>query len=132
MATGHTDDPTVRRLAGFARREGHGGFVLANCFAVRASHPYTLRTHSAAALAATTGQHNDDLLALLAREARDIIVGWGMWGRVFKRAAAVEETLSAHGARLWALGTTKDGHPRHPLYLAKTTPLQRYAPGADR
>ncbi|MFJ8957326.1 DUF1643 domain-containing protein [Streptomyces sp. NPDC102381] len=131
-ANAHEDDPTVRRLMGFARREGHGGLVLANAFAVRSKSPYILDVHSPAALAVTVGEHNDELLQLLAQEAGDVVVGWGTWGRVFSRAAAVEELLTGNGARLWALGLTKDGHPRHPLYLAKTAPLTQYEPGVAR
>lgn len=127
-ATAHQDDPTLRRLVGFARREGHGGLVLANAFAVRSKSPYILDTHSPAALAATVGEHNDALLRLLAQRAGDIVVGWGTWGRVFSRAAAVEQLLTGNGARLWTLGLTKGGHPRHPLYLAKAAPLIRYTP----
>ncbi|MFD9714406.1 DUF1643 domain-containing protein [Streptomyces sp. NPDC060006] len=126
IATAGQDDPTVRRLIGFARREGHGGFVLANLFAVRCTDPYALT-----GMSDTVGQHNDDMLQLLAEAARDITVGWGTWGAL-QRAAAVEEALTGHGARLWALGTTKAGHPRHPLYLVKAAPLQRYEPGALR
>ncbi|MFF0142669.1 DUF1643 domain-containing protein [Streptomyces sp. NPDC005227] len=128
-ATALQDDPTLRRLAGFARREGHGGLVLANAFAVRSKSPSVLDTRSPAAHAATVGAHNDELLQLLARETGDVVVGWGTWGRKFQRAAAVEQLLTASGARLWALGLTRDGHPRHPLYLAKDTPLTPYEPG---
>ncbi|MEV5348961.1 DUF1643 domain-containing protein [Streptomyces achromogenes] len=127
-ATALQDDPTLRRLTAFARRERHGGLVLANAFAIRSTSPSVLDTRSPAALAATVGTHNDELLRLLAREAGDVIVGWGTWGRRLQRAAAVEELLTASGARLWALGVTKDGDPRHPLYLAKTAPLTRYTP----
>ncbi|MFM9625066.1 DUF1643 domain-containing protein [Streptomyces turgidiscabies] len=122
-ATAGQDDPTVRRLIGFARREGHNGLVLANLFAICCSHPYHLT-----AMRDTVGTHNDDMLQLLAEAARDITLGWGTWGTL-RRAATVEEALTGHGARLWALGTTKDGYPRHPLYLPKTAPLTRYEPG---
>ncbi|MEU5610524.1 DUF1643 domain-containing protein [Streptomyces sparsogenes] len=123
MATADQDDPTVRRLVVFARREGHQGLVLANLFAVRCTDPYALT-----GMADTIGAHNDALLHLLAEEARDITVGWGTWGRL-PRAAAVETLLTGHGARLWALGTTKAGHPRHPLYLPAVAPLAPYEPG---
>ncbi|MEU3551305.1 DUF1643 domain-containing protein [Streptomyces longwoodensis] len=74
------------------------------------------------------GTDNDALLQLLAEAAHDLTVGWGAWGRL-QRAATVETALTAHGARLWALGTTKAGHPRHPLYLRANAPLQPYEPG---
>ncbi|MEU0074125.1 DUF1643 domain-containing protein [Streptomyces sp. NPDC006332] len=124
MATADQDDPTVRRLVGFAQRDGHGGLVLANLFAVRSTDPSILTT----GLLDTVGTDNDALLQLLAEAAHDLTVGWGVWGRL-QRAATVEKALTAHGARLWALGTTKAGHPRHPLYLRANAPLQPYEPG---
>lgn len=125
-ATAAYDDPTVRRLVGYAKREGHGGLVLANLFAERCTDAYALM-HRLNII----GPDNDPVLAFLAETVTDITVGWGTWGRL-PRARAVEALLTAHGARLWALGTTKDGHPRHPLYLAKTAPLTRYEPGVAR
>ncbi|MER5312347.1 DUF1643 domain-containing protein [Streptomyces sp. NPDC002773] len=124
MATADQDDPTVRRLVGFAHRDRCGGLVLANLFAVRSTDPSVLTT----GLLDTVGAHNDALLQLLAEAAHDLTVGWGAWGRL-QRAATVEKALTAHGARLWALGTTKAGHPRHPLYLPAVAPLHPYEPG---
>ncbi|WP_327299928.1 DUF1643 domain-containing protein [Streptomyces sp. NBC_01197] len=121
MATADQDDPTVRRLVGFAQRDRCGGLVLANLFAVRSTDPSVLTT----GLLDTVGAHNDALLQLLAETAHDLTLGWGAWGRL-QRAAIVEK---AHGARLWALGTTKAGHPRHPLYLPAVAPLHPYEPG---
>ncbi|MCQ4045821.1 DUF1643 domain-containing protein [Streptantibioticus rubrisoli] len=126
MATAHQDDPTVRRLAGFARREGHGGLVLANLFAVRCTHPTGLPS-----CPEPVGEHNDALLALLAEAAREITVGWGTWGSL-RRADEVLALLRGHGARLYALGVTQAGYPRHPLYLAKSAPLLPYEPQGVR
>ncbi|MFJ2406647.1 DUF1643 domain-containing protein [Streptomyces xanthochromogenes] len=121
-ATAETDDATVRRLISFARREGHGGLVLANVFAVRSRNPYALFQRDA-----EIGPHNNELLAFLADTVTDITVGWGMRGSL-PRAQRVEQLLLARGARLWALGTTKHGYPRHPLYLPNSAPLTRYRP----
>ncbi|TQG73397.1 DUF1643 domain-containing protein, partial [Pseudomonas aeruginosa] len=32
------------------------------------------------------------------------------------------------GGRLWCLGTTKDGHPRHPLYVRGNQVLLPWVP----
>ncbi|MFD3907871.1 DUF1643 domain-containing protein [Streptomyces californicus] len=125
-ATAAQDDATVRRLIGYAKREGHGGLVLGNLFAERCRDPYALM-HRVDII----GPANDQVLGFLAETVPDITVGWGTWGRL-PRARAVEALLTAHGARLWSLGTTQAGHPRHPLYLAKNAPLTRYTPGSVR
>jgi hypothetical protein len=44
------------------------------------------------------------------------------------RADAVARIFA--GRALWCLGTTKDGHPRHPLYVAAKQPLVPWTPGA--
>ncbi|MFI0901779.1 DUF1643 domain-containing protein [Streptomyces sp. NPDC020983] len=131
-ASAHSDDPTLRRVRAFARREGYAGIVLANCFSLRATDPRSLRTRTPAALAEAVGEHTDALLALLAEQAADIIVGWGVWGATLHRAPAVEAILTRHGARLWALGTTRAGQPMHPLFLPARAPLVPYQPEVDQ
>lgn len=44
------------------------------------------------------------------------------------REATPEDIRRAAGGRLWCLGTTKDGHPRHPLYVRGNQALQPWAP----
>ncbi len=46
------------------------------------------------------------------------------------REATPEDIRRAAGGRLWCLGTTKDGHPRHPLYVPGNQALQPWAPRA--
>jgi hypothetical protein len=130
-ASTHSDDPTLRRVRSFARREGYSGLVLVNCFSLRATDPRTLRTRTPAALAEAVGEHTDALLALLAGRVGDVIVGWGVWGATLHRAAAVGAILTRNGARLWALGTTRAGQPRHPLFVPARTPLVPYQTDAD-
>jgi hypothetical protein len=47
-------------------------------------------------------------------------------GAPFDRPRKALELLA--GVPLYCLGTTRQGHPRHPLYVRANTPLVRFAP----
>jgi len=47
-----------------------------------------------------------------------VIAGWGTHGTHLNRGPAVEALLRTTGNPLHHLGLTKDGHPKHPLYIA--------------
>ena len=107
------DDPTIRRCIGFAKRMGGTGLAVVNLYAYRATKPADM-------LAATdpVGPKNDWALAMFLSMALDhgfpVIAAWG----ANARADRVAEVRAMHGAqRLQCLGITKDGAPRHPLYL---------------
>ena len=55
-----------------------------------------------------------------------MVAAWGANGGLLNRDREVYDMLTDKGVKLWCLGTTKNGHPRHPLYVAKTTELVRY------
>lgn len=111
-ADGATDDPTVRRCRDFARRWGYGALCLANLFAYRATDPAALKV-----AASPVGRGNDRWLARLTAEAGVVVAAWGVHGAFMGRDRAVTAFL---GGRLTCLGVTKDGHPRHPLYVRRT------------
>lgn len=70
------------------------------------------------------GEHNDAVLDLFAAQQVPVIAGWGAGTTAGGRDTAVAQQLDARGVRLHCLGTTKGGHPRHPLYLPAAAPLQ--------
>jgi hypothetical protein len=114
------DDPTIRRCVGFARVGGFGSAVVVNLFALRATDPRVL-----VAARDPVGSGNDAAIVAAAREAAAIVIGWGAWGERFgDRVAAVRALLAPFRARLFALGWTRSGEPRHPLYLPRETPLR--------
>lgn len=106
------DDPTIRRCRGFARSWGCAGLTVGNLFALRATDPAALQQH-----AAPIGPYNDDWLRRLAAEHMDVVCAWGALPFAAARASDVALLLRAAGARLWCLGTTKHGAPRHPLHV---------------
>jgi hypothetical protein len=109
-------DPTVRRCVGFARAWGFGGVQVVNLFAFRATDPRDL-----ARAAAPVGAGNDRAILDAASRADRVVVAWGTRGTHRGRASAVAGLLEAAAVRTVALGTTKGGQPRHPLYVRGDT-----------
>jgi len=112
-ATEMQNDPTLERCERRARALGFGGFEVVNLFAYRATRPADLRRADD-----PIGPGNDDMLLRAARGADSILCGWGVHGALLGRGAAVAAMLRGAGCDLWHLGTTRDGAPRHPLYVA--------------
>lgn len=116
-ATEAHNDPTVARCERRARAMGCGSVRVANLFAFRATDPGILRT-----VADPVGPGNDAALLDSAARADIVICAWGTGGVLHGRGAAVERLLRGAGAALHHLGLTRDGHPRHPLYLRGDCP----------
>lgn len=110
-------DPTLRRVIGFAQREGCGGLDMLNLFAFRATFPRVMKLQKE-----PVGPENDTYLTAIAGAASVVIAGWGTHGTHQHRDEAVRALLRPL-ATLWCLGLTKDGQPKHPLYLPKISPL---------
>jgi hypothetical protein len=126
-ADGRRDDPTLRRLLGFARRWGHGSLTVVNLFARISPNPAALRR-----CADPIGPANDGWIRRALAEAltgpapASLWLGWGNGGRWRGRDRQVLELLAAAGASrsLLALGLTAAGQPRHPLYAPAIASLQ--------
>lgn len=61
-----------------------------------------------------------------AMRAAVIIVAWGALGGLLDRDRQVTSCLQRAGCRLYCLGQTRGGRPRHPLYLPTDVPLRSY------
>ncbi len=114
------DDPTIRRCIGFAKREGCGSLMVGNLFAFRATDPMVMADSDD-----PDGPENRHFLTNMAeRVDGPLIAAWGShW---MARDMASEWVCKTFGRRLMCLGKTKDGHPRHPLYVKGDTPLVPY------
>jgi hypothetical protein len=115
------DDPTIRRCVAFAKREDCGGLVMLNLFALRATDPRVMKAHPE-----PIGAENDDAIRHWTRPATGysplVVAAWGVHGSHLDRAMTVRLLTP----RLRCFGVTKDGHPRHPLYLRADAPLVPY------
>lgn len=107
------DDPTIRRCVSFARAWGHGGIEMLNLYAFRSTDPRGLLTAPD-----PVGPGNDDCLDIKTK-GRRVLCAWGAGGG--NRARVVTNNLRALGRELVCLGLTKEGHPRHPLYVRGDT-----------
>lgn len=126
-ADADVDDPTVRRCVRFAERLGMGGLVVVNLFALRATDPKTLRR-----VEDPVGPENDEAILEAAKAASRVVVAWGAHGGLLLRDRKVTETLKRHGIALECMGITRDGHPRHPLYLRGDTEPVPFAADSQR
>lgn len=115
------DDPTIRRCRGFAKTWDCNGIVVANLYALRATNPADLWKH-----ADPVGLDNDMYLAALIREHETVVCAWGANAKP-DRVAQVRKMFNRL-SRPMCLGVTKDGAPRHPLYIRADQPLVEWIP----
>lgn len=117
-----TPDATIRRCIAFSKREHHERLVVVNLYALRTRYPRILLEDSE-----PIGPENDRWIIDEARQAERIILAWGAKRIQGERAPAVTRMLQLAQVPMECLGTTKGGHPRHPLYLPADTALEPYA-----
>lgn len=128
------DDPTVVRCIGFTQRLHFNSFKVVNLFAYRTKSPKVLKQAED-----PIGPGNDQYIQDAARQASLIIYAWGANAPKINpaRAAAVHDLISAvrpkgdRRNKLYVqhpqvLGFTKDGHPRHPLFLPYDIELEPF------
>ena len=115
------DDATIRRCTGFAWSWGHGGIVVLNLFALRATDPGELLTHPSPVaepgpVPGHAGNRNDfEITSFASARDRRVVAAWGCHGTFMGRD---REVLALLGNRpIECLGLTKEGHPRHPVRL---------------
>ncbi len=95
--------------------------VVVNLFAFRATTPKELRR-----AVDPVGPKNDEHLLASVDGADAVVAAWGVHGAMNARDREVIELLS-NRAPLRCLGVTKDGLPRHPLYMPKSSVAAPYS-----
>jgi hypothetical protein len=119
------DDPTVRRDIGFAKLWGFGALDKLNMFAWRSTDPAGLLVPDD-----PVGPSNNKYIIETAHAASRVVMAWGSHAKIRAllepRAREVVAMLRACvGSELGTFGRNANGQPKHPLYLAKTTPFVR-------
>lgn len=107
------DDATIRRCMGFCYRFGCRNLVVVNLFALRSKDPGLLYEADY-----PIGPDNDFWIEKMCRNSKDTVAAWGTDGAYMRRDRDVLKMLSLSKIKPVCLGKTRDGFPRHPLYLS--------------
>ncbi|NNE87852.1 MAG: DUF1643 domain-containing protein [Silicimonas sp.] len=117
-ATELANDPTIERCERRAKILGYGAFRVCNLFALRETEPARLKKAKR-----PEGRNNSEQLLSAVDWCDDVLCAWGVHGTHRDQAKTLIPFLLQTERPLLALGVTKEGHPRHPLYVSyKTLP----------
>ena len=113
------DDPTIRRCIGFAKREGFDRLEVVNLYAFRSTSPSTLFTAPD-----PVGPDNISEIREALGRADMVIAAWGnnANGDAYQ-AGEVVALIERSGRPVKCFGLTKQGQPKHPLYLRSDAEL---------
>ncbi|MFA5429818.1 MAG: DUF1643 domain-containing protein [Candidatus Omnitrophota bacterium] len=114
------DDPTIRRLIGFAKEWELGALYAGNLFGLVTPDPAKLLLEGMK----YPNNRNDWALLEMKKRSSVVLAAWGHIGRYAESRAA--EVLRLVGSPIYCLGITKGGQPKHPLYMAKLTRKEVY------
>lgn len=128
-------DPTLKSVERVALHNGYDSFIMFNVYAQRATRPEDMERACNAALHGENMRAFDYALSLDRAGAPAV---WAAWGAVIEKRdylpRCVRDMIAAgerRHARWFSAGKrTKAGHPHHPLYLRKDSPLEPFDVGA--
>jgi len=104
------NDPTIRRCIAFAEREACTHLTVVNLFALRATDPRELKKH-VDPIGPLNNQHIQ--YQMEKHKMGLVVVAWGAHPMAKER----EDWFFKNFNGALCLGTTKNGSPRHPLYV---------------
>ena len=113
-ADAYSDDPTIRRCVGFAQSWGFGGLIMCNMFTFRCTDPEEIP-----ATANLNGPLWLPSIMTCCLCCDLAICCWGahrLAARQYDFANLIEKLMHKRPS---CLGLTKNGSPKHPLYLRK-------------
>jgi len=116
------NDPTIIRLANFAKAWGYGGLYAGNLFSLVSSNPAALFYVDAVEF---DGGPNDKAIIKMRELCSVVMVGWGSWGIHARKQ--ISHVLSLVGSPIYCLKVTRKGEPAHPLYFPKDSKLTPYS-----
>ena len=122
-------DPTLQSVERVALANGYDSFLMCNVYAQRATRPDDMEPRCNAVLHRENRAAFQYLLSLSPEPAV-----WAAWGNLIEKREYLMDCVrdfladgEAVGARWYTAGPLlKSGHPHHPLYLKRDTPLQPF------
>jgi hypothetical protein len=110
-ADAQADDPTIRKCIGFCRLWGCGELYVVNLFALRTTDPRMIgRTLD------PVGTDNRVWVEHATGCADMVVCAWCAYGTYMDQGKTVLGWIKDACGPM-CLGVTKDGHPKHPLYV---------------
>lgn len=123
-------DNTLKSVERIALFNGYDSFVMFNVYAQRATNPDDMEKRFNQTL------HNENMKAFeyILKLSVDAPAVWAAWGNIIEKRDYLPKCVSDmirigkdYNARWYSAGKiSKKGHPHHPLYLSKTTPLDDF------
>lgn len=112
-------DPTTKRCRELTEKLGHRSFEIVNLFVTRGGSSKDFVKFKTGEKKAEKKQwlKNDKIILAAVERAAIVIVGWGDTAREIEngvRAKKVCVKLEKFGDKVFALGFTKSGSPKHP------------------
>ena len=128
-------DNTLNSVERVALHNGYDSFIMFNVYAQRATRPEDMDQSCNAALHVENLRAFDYALSL-SKDWNPAV--WAAWGAVIEKRDYLPQCVrdmiavgEGWGARWFSAGKrTKAGHPHHPLYLRKDSPLDPFDVGA--
>ena len=127
-------DNTLKSVERIALHNGFDSFVMFNVYAQRATNPDDMER------VCNTHLHGENMKAFeyVLRLSKEAPAVWAAWGNIIEKRPYLPDCVRSmidlgerYGARWYSAGRiSKKGHPHHPLYLKKDTPLDPFDVGA--
>jgi len=108
------DDPTLNRCINFAKKWGYGGLYVGNLFPYRASDPTELLRQQN-----PSGESNLKFLLEMKENCVDVVCAWG-------QNIGIPEWIKDNFEELNYIELSKNGTPKHPLYLKGNLNLKSF------
>ena len=123
-------DNTLKSVERIALNNGYDSFIMFNVYAQRATDPDDMERECNALL------HEENMKAFeyVLRLSKEPPAVWAAWGNIIEKRRYLPECVRSmieiagkYEARWYSAGKiSKKGHPHHPLYLKKDTPLDAF------
>ncbi len=124
-------DNTLKSVERVAHHNGYDSFIMFNVYAQRATNPDDMEWSYNSAL------HRENMKAFdyaLSLDKTGNPAIWAAWGTIIEKRDYLPDCVrdmiaigNSHHARWYSAGKkSKKGHPHHPLYLRKDSPLEDF------
>lgn len=121
-ADARQDDATIRSCVRLLSGLGYGSMEVVNVFAWRATKPDELLKAPDPA-----GPNNERSIEAAIERCDIVICAWGAFPPAADSSAYVMNAIRSRRPAAFCFGKTKNGAPKHPLYIKSGTPLETFA-----